>query len=116
MASDRWSRHRFCRAEPDPVTGDLALTERVPYRYRELPDNETYVVGDGDTLGGIAGRKYLGLGRAGGLWWVIADFQPAPIIDPTLRLQPGTVLVLPSRRTVEESILSDLRRRMETDE
>jgi hypothetical protein len=41
---------------------------------------------------------------------VIADFQPDPIHDPTLELEPGRVLVIASLRTVLEEIFSESRR------
>ena len=41
---------------------------------------------------------------------MIADFQPGPIHDPTLALDVGRALVIPSVRVVTEEILSEQRR------
>jgi hypothetical protein len=49
--------------------------------------------------------------RPSGLWWIIADFQPDPIHDPTVRLTPGRTLYIPSLRTVQEEVFSDKRRK-----
>jgi hypothetical protein len=65
----------------------------------------------GDTLWGLAGRYFAPLNRACGYWWVIADFQPDPIIDPTLGLEEGRVLFIPSRRVLTDVILAQARRR-----
>jgi LysM repeat protein len=69
-----------------------------------------YVVSEGDTLHGIAAKFYPSLGvlpriSAANLWWVIADFQPNPIHDPTIKLVAGQRLIIPSTRTVVNDIL-----------
>ena len=109
MPPRRFSRHTFTSA----VLGDdgrLFLTEREPFRFRSLPDNRQHVVKEGDTLFSLAGRYFAPLPRPAGLWWVIADFQPDPVHDPTVALEPGRVLVVPSIRTVQEEIFSETRR------
>lgn len=90
---------------------ELQLTEREPYRFRELPDNRLHKVREGDSLMTLASRYFDGMPRPAGLWWVIADFQPQPITDPTVRLRPGAFVVIPSIRTVQEDIFSTTRRR-----
>jgi hypothetical protein len=57
-----------------------------------------------------SGSTAFAAARPAGLWWVIADFQPDPVHDPTLSLEPGRVLVVPSIRTVQEEIFSETRR------
>ena len=51
--------------------------------------------------------------RGCGFWWAIADFQPDPIVDPTLDLEPGRRLVVPSLRVLTDVILGEQRRRVE---
>lgn len=105
------SRFTYCKGiRDDGQEGALQLTDRNPYGYRDLPDNREHTVVDGDTLMNLAGQYFLGIERPAGLWWVIADFQPEPIHDPTLRLPPGTNLVIPSNRTVLELIFNESRR------
>lgn len=109
MAPRLYSRHQFCTAQADD-DGSLFLSEREPFRFRELSDNRVHSVAEGDTLWTLAARYFRGLPRPAGLWWVIADFQPEPIFDPTVALAPMTVLVIPSLRTVVEQVFSEERR------
>lgn len=126
MPPRKFSRHTFALAyTPDdatdvlPCTGEVwpgrstkfQLTEREPFRFREFPDNRIHRVKEGDTLFTLAARYFAGLPRPSGFWWVIADFQPQPIIDPTVRLRPGALVTVPSVRTVQEEIFSEARRR-----
>jgi hypothetical protein len=39
------------------------------------------------------------------------DFQPEPVVDPTLALETGSVVVVPSTRVLTEVILGESRRR-----
>jgi len=43
---------------------------------------------------------------------VLADFQPDPIIDPTLELEIGRRLFVPSLRVLTDVILGEQRRRL----
>lgn len=112
MPPTEYSETRFSSGIVDD-DGDLILTDPEPYLYRRLADNEEYVFGAGDTVERLAYSRY---GRAE-LAWVILNFQrdangqPAPIFDPTVKIEPGTVLVLPSQRTVFEEILNESRRK-----
>ena len=99
------SRYTFCNGVND-AGGLLYLTDREPYRYRDHPDNRTHIVAQGDTLFHLAGRYFSPLPRACGFWWVIADFQPDPIFDPTLALSSGRLLFIPSVRVLTDVILS----------
>jgi hypothetical protein len=110
IVSTRISRYRFSRLVED-ADGRQHLTESEPYWYRPLADNLVHVVQEGDDLCTVAGR-YYGAAVLGGetLWWVVAQFQPEPILDPTLALVPGSTLIVPSVRTVLEDVLSETRR------
>lgn len=108
MPPRRWSRHTFALGVLEGE--DTQLTDRVPYRFRNFRDNIQHVVGDGDSLFSLAARYFAPLARPSGLWWVIADFQPAPIHDPTIELTPGTTIFIPSLRTVQEEVFSEARR------
>ena len=109
MAPRRFSRHTFTTGSTDSE-GRTSLTDRVPYRFQKLSDNRHHVVSEGDTLWSLAFRYFRPLPRPAGLWWVIADFQPTPIIDPTIKLSPGGIIVIPSVRTVVEDIFDESRR------
>ena len=112
MPPRKFSRHTFTTGIVDEYANNL-LTDRRPYTFRSLGDNVQHVVKEGETLFTIAGQEFFPMPRPAGLWWIIADFQPIPIHDPTLKLTPGRVLFVPSLRTVQEDILSE-RRRLES--
>ncbi len=104
------SRYTFCTGVRD-AADVLQLTEREPYRFREHKDTRVHTVAQGDTLFDLAGRYFAPLPRACGFWWVLADFQPDPIVDPTLELDVGRRLFVPSLRVLTDVILSEQRRR-----
>jgi hypothetical protein len=109
MPPRRFSRYTFSAALLDDA-GRLVLTDREPFRFRAFPDNRQHVVQEGETLFSLAGRYFAPLPRASGLWWVIADFQPDPVHDPTLALDPGRLVFIPSVRVVTEEVFSEARR------
>lgn len=109
MAPRRYSRHMFTLGIVDD-DGVTYLTDRIPYRFKTFPDNILHIVREGDTLFNIAGQYYAEMDRPAGFWWAIADFQPVPIHDPTLKLEVGSTIIVPSERTLVESILSEKRR------
>lgn len=112
MPPNFYSRHRFTQAYKD-ANDVLFLSDRVRFPYVNLADNRQHVVLEGDTLWALAAKFFGSFPRPAGLWWIIADFQPDPIHDPTIALTPGSVLVIPSTRTVQERILNE--RRKQTD-
>lgn len=99
MPPREFSRYTFSSALKDEG-GRLFLTDPTPFRYRERSDNTIHEVKRGDTLGGLAARYFKGFRRASGLWWILAWYQPEPIHDPTISLEPGRKLVIPSLATV----------------
>jgi hypothetical protein len=112
MPPQRWSRQLYTAGLSRDGVAFLSDRERFPFKsYR---DNRVHVVRQGDTLWGLAAHYFRDLPRPAGFWWVIADFQPNPIRDPTLELQPGAVLIVPSSRTVQEAIFSVRRQREAT--
>ena len=106
----RYSRDLFCDAVPDE-NGLVYLTEREPFAYVDRDDNIEHVAGQGDTWTSLAVQYFSMQAEPDSLWWVIADFQPGGgIVDPTIRISPGTRIYVPSQRTLEEEILSENRR------
>jgi len=112
-----YSRHSYVQqvAGGDPIKN--YLTDRTKFRFVDLPDNTLYQVQSGDRLTDIAARFYAALDRpetgfySDSLWWIIADFQPRPIHDPTIALMEGQTLVVPSLRTVRDRVLTPPGRR-----
>ena len=109
MPPQRLSRHLLTTALTDDDER-VFLAEREPFRFVELSDNRKHTVKELDDLFNIAGRYFAPLFRPAGFFWVVADFQPDPIIDPTLKLDRGRVLFVPSIRTLIESVLNEERR------
>jgi hypothetical protein len=91
--------------------GNLYLDEREPLRFRDEPDNRFHTVKDGDTLWGLADLNFSKYKRPAGLWWIIAEFQPTPIVDPTIRLKAGSTIVIPSERLVSTRVFNEENRR-----
>ena len=84
-----YSRYRGTTAHEDE-NGNWYLGPRYRLFYRDLPDNRVHTVkGDYERLWHIAAKYFTPLPRPAGLFWVIADFQPTPINDPTLKLEEG---------------------------
>ncbi len=96
------SRFRLCSGVTDE-DGDLILTDPEPFA-TPLADDRAVTWTEGDTLHHLA---YRTLGRAE-WWWVIADRNG--MHDPTVRIEAGAVLMVPSRRAVTEEILTERRR------
>ena len=112
MTLQAGSRHSFCSGVRNE-DGELFLTEREPYRFHNHTDTRVHSVVQGDTLFDLAGRYFAPLPRACGFWWVIADFQPDPIIDPTIELEVGRRLFIPSTRVLTDVIFGEQRARLE---
>ena len=110
MPPRKFSRFTFATGVSDSG-GKIYLTDYEPYRFADLADNRTHVAVEGDTLWTLAYRYFAPLPSASQFWWAIADFQPDPIHDPTLRLAPGRVMAIPSTATLTEVILNERRRR-----
>lgn len=101
------SRYMFCNGVRDD-DGKLYLTDREPYRFHEHNDTRTHRIVQGETLFDLAGRYFAPLPRACGFWWAIADFNE--IQDPTLALETGSRLFIPSVRVLTDVILGQARK------
>jgi len=107
MPPNVYSRHSFSAAVEDSV-GRLLLTRREAIRFERRDDNRNHLVNDGDTVFNLAARYFAGYtDRPAGLWWVITDFQPTPIHDPTIKLTAGSIVVIPSVGFVIEVVLDE---------
>ena len=104
-----YSRYLFCMGIVDE-RGRLYLSDREPFRFVERADSRFHTVQEGDTLFSLAHQYFQPLPRPDQFFWVIADFQREPIVDPTLKLPKGLTLVIPSVRCVVEEIFNESRR------
>lgn len=89
--------------------GTISTEPSERFVYTERNDTRRHVVRSGDTLHNLAVRFFPNARNPERLWWVIADFQPNPILDPTLALEIGRVLRIPSESVVMSEALSDER-------
>jgi hypothetical protein len=107
-----YSRHTSTTMLSDgSESSNVILTDRKRFPYKKLGNNISHIVAEGDTWHRLASTYYAGLTKIGvfsaaQLWWVIADFQPDPVHDPTIVLAPGTVVVVPALDTVLGTILN----------
>lgn len=109
MPPRNFSRHIFSTALSTPE-GNRELTLPDPYAFASFDDTRRHVVQQGDNLQSIAARYYEGFNRPESLWWIVGEFQPDPIFDPTVELEVGRVILVPSLRTVYDSAFSEERR------
>jgi len=99
------SRYLFSRTATDSQDR-LYLLEREPFRYQDLDDNITHVTRPGERWWHIAQRYYRDVSaNAGLLYWIVCDYQVPPVLDPTLKIGGGTLVVLPSPVVVQAEIL-----------
>ncbi len=101
---------RFCETRTDSVTGQVALTDPVPFTFVERADTIKHPVVEGDTWESIAAMYYQALVGAPQLWRIIAEFQPTIPMDATIPPAPGSTVYVPSLRTVLEEIFNEARR------
>jgi len=106
----RDSRYQYCWELFDEA-GVPYLTEPEPFAYRDERDNRVHTVAEGETLWGLAHFAFAGYPRPCGLWWVIGQYQPTPIVDPTVALAAGSQLFIPSERVVRLMLFNPARRR-----
>lgn len=108
------SRYQYSLGYTD-TAGRTFLTEPPPIAYEDSLDNTIHTVQEGERLQDIAQRYFRDFDSdvfpAAGLWYVIAQFQPTPIIDPTLKLIAGTRLYVPSKRYVAQRVFDPARRK-----
>ena len=84
------------------LDGSLEKLPRGRFKYRKFFDTVAHVARGGDNLWTLAAQYYGEyFPRAELMFWVIGDFQPVPIVDPTLRFLAGDVVYIPSVRVVK---------------
>lgn len=109
MQQSEQSRYLGLAQETD-TAGRIFLADREPFVYAERTDNIVHTAVMGDTWFNLAQRYYRDISlRASGLWWVLCDFQPQPVVDPTLAIPPGSKVYLPSPLVVQSEVLGVVR-------
>lgn len=80
------------------------------FRFMNLSDTLLHTCKEGETLWTLASRYYANNFVFPALmYWVIGDFQPEPILDPTTAFTAGQVVYVPSIKTINLYILSPTR-------
>lgn len=103
------SRYAASPVVLNTTSGVVSLTPRTPFRFRDRVDTIVHLATTGDSLHSIAARYYGTISSTPErLWWVLADFQPAPVIDPTLALEEGRFIYVPAPAVVQSEVLSGL--------
>lgn len=110
MPPIKFSRYQFVSQVLDETLNQLFLTDREKFAFQDFADNMTHRAREGDSLYSLANKAFRGMtNRPARFYWVIADFQPEPIHDPTLKLKLGRLMFIPSLRTLVEDIFSQRR-------
>jgi hypothetical protein len=112
MAVFRDSRFTLTVARTDEA-GRLYTAPHAPLGApaRETQGTVEHVAVEGDTWFNLAGRYFADHPRGCGLYWVLCDYQDPPVLDPTLRITPGTIVRVPPAATVR-AIFDERRRRL----
>ena len=82
----------------------LKLSLRAKLSYNPGDGDVVHEIAPGDTLWNLAVQYFQGVPYAATLWWAIADYQPEPILDPTITLTPGDLIVIPSPILVQDAL------------
>lgn len=93
MADSRYASSLVFRDQ----SNNLFLSKQKPVLFQPLSKLIEHQVKQGETLQRIAGTYYRDIPRGNELWWVLADFQPIPILDPLAELETGTTIYVLSQ-------------------
>ena len=80
-----------------------SLRRRLEFSAGE--DDIPHAVVVGDTLRSLAAQYFTEEFGGSDLWWAIADYQPDVINDPTIVLNGGDIIVIPSPVFIQDVIL-----------
>lgn len=92
------SRYAGCERFLDVREGannTMFFGRRDRFVYRDHINNRYHIVSEGETYAVIAAQYFAHVYEAARMWWVVCDYQPIPIIDPTVKPAGGTVLIIP---------------------
>jgi nucleoid-associated protein YgaU len=101
------SRYKFSEVLQDSDENAYTEDREPPVYEAGRLDDILHTVKGGDTLISIAQTYYWDLTEyASELWWVLADMQPTPIINPFALLKPGLLIIVPAPERVTAEILA----------
>jgi len=112
MALTGFSRYRYCTVlDLGDENNTKYLDEREPFRFKDERDNRIHVAVEGDTWWTLAWKYFRFARMPSLLWWLLCEFQPVPVIDPTIKIAKGTQIFIPSERLVRTQVFNRERRR-----
>jgi hypothetical protein len=80
--------------------------DRSPWNFQKFEDTTIHICKGGEMIWEIAAQYYKDIFERPSMWyWIIADFQPSPILDATLAMQQGQKVYIPSERVIRLFIL-----------
>ena len=101
------SRYKFAETVQDSDENAYTEDREPPVYEAGRIDDIPHTVKDGDTWISIAQLYYWDLTEyASELWWVIADLQPTPVINPFALIKPGRLVIVPAPERVTAEILA----------
>lgn len=104
------SRHLLCVGVTRFSDGLSFLLDREPIRFVNRGDTKRITAQRGDTWYGLAAEYLKPIPNAEQLFWAICDFQPTPVIDPTVDPVPGAIIYVPSADFIIANYFTDSRR------
>lgn len=114
MPPRRYSRYQRSTAYTidDPKRGEIIyLEEPTPCGFVVRSDTRMHMVEAGDTWHNLAAKYFPSFPRPEQLYFVIMDFQPVPVVDPTIPLATGTLVYVPSETFVTDWVFANQRTR-----
>jgi len=109
------SRYRYCTVldwgDIGGTAGVKLLDEREPFRFRDESDNTFYTARAGDTWWGLAWKFFRSFRNPSLLWFLLCEYQPTPVVDPTIAIVGGQQVVIPSERVLRNYVFSREQRR-----
>lgn len=98
------SQSRYLFADTVVLDGKRYLGARDPIAFAPDAAWKSTTAQRGDTLHALADRHFGGLDNPAELWWVVAEGQPEPVVDPTIPLAPGRVVFLAPRDRTSSAV------------
>lgn len=114
MAVQETSRYFMTLGATRVSDGLNFLLDREPLYFQPRSDNKRVVVQATDTWWSLAAAHLSSLPNAEQFFWVICDYQPNPIMDPTINPMPGTLVIIPDENFIMSTYFADSSRDTET--
>jgi len=98
------SRYALSELVYNETNGTIETSLRKHVYYMGETDDIVHSAKEGDTWHSLAAMYYIGIINPEQYWWIIADYQPNTTIDPTINIQPGDIIIIPSMQFVQSTL------------